>query len=300
MSRTDNVNMKTHLSGTVLTTCHCVKITLSDNSVVALTQHDRDLVVGGVTYKSDVGFTPSTVKVVVDLAVDNAEATSSLTLGTFTEGEVNSGYLDGALIELLLVNWADTTQFYTLIKGSLGQVERSKNEFKVELRSTKDLFKKNTGRVYSSTCDALLGDARCTKNVTTSQFRATAIAVTSVSNNLFIKVASALSSFSSGWFNNGVVAFTSGANAGKSFAVRSNSKTGTEHLIELWQRPFGDVLAGDLFTVTAGCNKDLATCTNKFSNTVNFRGFPYIPTSERVTSYIAKGGEVLDGKSLYR
>ena len=37
---------------------------------------------------------------------------------------------------------------------------------------------------------------------------------------------------------------------------------------------------GDTFNAYPGCDKQQATCTNKFSNKVNFGGQPYIPLPE--------------------
>jgi len=39
--------------------------------------------------------------------------------------------------------------------------------------------------------------------------------------------------------------------------------------------------AGDVFTAYPGCDKTQATCASpKFSNLVNFEGFPYVPAPE--------------------
>jgi uncharacterized phage protein (TIGR02218 family) len=37
---------------------------------------------------------------------------------------------------------------------------------------------------------------------------------------------------------------------------------------------------GDTFSIFPGCDKTMATCQNKYSNVVHFRGFPFIPTPE--------------------
>jgi uncharacterized phage protein (TIGR02218 family) len=34
---------------------------------------------------------------------------------------------------------------------------------------------------------------------------------------------------------------------------------------------------GDTFTAYWGCDHTQATCTNRFNNLPNFRGFPYVP-----------------------
>jgi hypothetical protein len=37
---------------------------------------------------------------------------------------------------------------------------------------------------------------------------------------------------------------------------------------------------GDTLNAIAGCDKLQATCTSKFSNLVNFAGFPFVPKPE--------------------
>ena len=60
-------------------------------------------------------------------------------------------------------------------------------------------------------------------------------------------------------------------------------KPAARSTIELWQpravRRCGRAMT---FTVTAGCDKHLATCRAKFANTVNFRGFPHMPGNDFV------------------
>jgi uncharacterized phage protein (TIGR02218 family) len=58
------------------------------------------------------------------------------------------------------------------------------------------------------------------------------------------------------------------------------------------------VAAGDTFAITAGCDKQFATCKAKFANAVNFRGFPYMPGNDAVTSYPAQD-QTMDGGSRY-
>ena len=77
----------------------------------------------------------------------------------------------------------------------------------------------------------------------------------------------------SGWFDYGVVTWTSGANAGLSAEIRyfNGSQFG---LFE--PMPYA-IAAGDTYEVTPGCDKRLQTCRDKYDNVVNFRGEPYIP-----------------------
>ena len=58
------------------------------------------------------------------------------------------------------------------------------------------------------------------------------------------------------------------------------------------------IAAGDTFTVTAGCDKQFATCHDRFDNVVNFRGFPHIPGNDFVVRYPVAGEPGNDGKSM--
>jgi uncharacterized phage protein (TIGR02218 family) len=58
------------------------------------------------------------------------------------------------------------------------------------------------------------------------------------------------------------------------------------------------IASGDAFVVTAGCDKAFATCHGRFSNVVNFRGFPHIPGNDFVMTYPVQGEPGHDGSSL--
>ena len=42
------------------------------------------------------------------------------------------------------------------------------------------------------------------------------------------------------------------------------------------------VNTGDNYSMIAGCDKTFETCKTKFSNTINFRGEPYVPGTDRM------------------
>jgi len=82
----------------------------------------------------------------------------------------------------------------------------------------------------------------------------------------------------SGYFDGGLITFTSGLNDGFSQEVKSYVPGQiTLHL----PMPYA-IAAGDTYSMVAGCDKSLATCRDRFSNVVNFRGEPYLPGIDRV------------------
>ena len=80
--------------------------------------------------------------------------------------------------------------------------------------------------------------------------------------------------------------------------VKTYSRDPEAVIIELWQMMAEPVVAGDIFVVTAGCDKRFATCRDRFANTVNFRGFPHIPGNDFLVRYAIDGEAGHDGKSL--
>jgi uncharacterized phage protein (TIGR02218 family) len=67
---------------------------------------------------------------------------------------------------------------------------------------------------------------------------------------------------------------------------------------ELWADPGVEIVAGDQFTVTAGCAKNFPTCKSKFDNAANFRGFPHLPSTDVLTSVASRGDPRNTGGSL--
>ena len=57
------------------TLAQCWKVTRTDTTVFAFTDHDADLTVGGVTYKIAIGFVPSAIERSTELNTDNQTLT---------------------------------------------------------------------------------------------------------------------------------------------------------------------------------------------------------------------------------
>ena len=95
---------------------------------------------------------------------------------------------------------------------------------------------------------------------------------------------SGIGGFEPGFFARGRLRFLSGANAGRVGAIKFH-RAGT---VELWQPVPGTVPAGERVRVTAGCDKQFATCRNRFANGINFRGFPHMPGDDAVMRYATR------------
>jgi uncharacterized phage protein (TIGR02218 family) len=83
----------------------------------------------------------------------------------------------------------------------------------------------------------------------------------------------------SGYFDGGMINFTSGAEAGNTFEIKSYMP-GQFVLLLPMMGPLPNM--GDNYTATPGCDKQLHTCATKFNNVPNHRGFPYVPGNDKI------------------
>jgi len=291
-----SADLQTHLESGATTLCWCWKIARNDGATQGFTDHDTSIAFGGTTYEAASGFTASDVQSSLGLAVDNLTVVGALNSDTINERDLASGLYDDASIEIWRVNWNAPDQRVLMRKGSLGEVQRGRTAFQAEVRGLAHILNQPVGRAFGYSCDADLGDARCTFALDNAAFAGSGI-VTTVGDNRRLTV-SGLESFADGWFTNGKLTFTSGANAGRAMEVKRHGVSNLGVSIELWQ-PMSDAIAiSDAFAITAGCDKQFSTCKARFNNAANFRGFPYMPGNDAVVATVAQS-QVLDGGSRY-
>jgi uncharacterized phage protein (TIGR02218 family) len=267
-----------HLATGATTLCWCWRLTRRDGATLGFTDHDRPVLFDGTPFEASTGFTASEIKDSIGLSVDNLEVTSAITSESLAEADLSAGLYDDAAVEIFRVNWADPAQRVLMRSGSLGEVRRSGIAFSAEVRGLAHYLQQPKGRLYQYTCDADLGDARCGVDLTTPAYRGQGTILTVASARSF-QVAG-LSSYASAWFTRGLLTFTSGPANGQAIEVKSHTTTATAVEIELWQPARLPLTPGQTFTITAGCDKHLSTCRDRFANSVNFRAFPHMPGND--------------------
>ncbi|MEQ9527261.1 MAG: DUF2163 domain-containing protein [Parvibaculaceae bacterium] len=266
-----------HVAGGVTTLAWCWKLVRRDGAVLGFTEHDRDLAFGGTAYEAAGGFTASALESTGGLNIDNLDVAGALSSARLDEGDLAAGLYDDAEVEIWRVNWADAEQRVLMRKGNLGEVSRSGNAFSAELRGLAHRLNQPVGRLYQYGCDADFGDGRC--GLDAGEWTAAGtVAGASGNRDLIVE---GLDGFAAGHFARGRVVFTSGANDGAAMEVKAHGEGGR---IELWRAMAREVAIGDDLTVTAGCDKQFATCRAKFANGANFRGFPHMPGNDFVVA----------------
>lgn len=274
--------LQTMLASGASTLCHCWLLTRTDGVKLGFTDHDLDLTFDGVTYEALAGITAGNINQTDGLNIDTVDVAGALQSDYLNEADLAGGLYDNAALTLYLVDWSDTDNRDVEFAGSIGQVERTLDSFKAEMRGLANALNQTTGRLYSKTCDADLGDARCTVDLTSATFKGNGAVTAATSNANFS--ASGLDSYADGFFSRGLVTWATGANAGAAMEVKLHVNDGTVSF-SLWESMAYDIGVGDTFAVTAGCDKSAQTCKSKFDNVANFRGFPFIPGNDALTSY---------------
>lgn len=293
--RTIHPDLQAKLDSGVTTLCRCWLIERADGVRQGFTDHDEDIVLGDVTCRAGSGLMGSEATQKLGLSVDGSEIAGALADDSLNEADLAAGRYDAAGVELWLVDWSEPDLRVLLSKGSFGEVKREGTAFIAEVRGLSEALAQGHGRLYTATCAADLGDARCTVDLGDPAFRGNGtVASLPATSSL---TASGLEGFDDGWFTAGKLAFSGGANAGLSVEVKCHRKTGVVTL-DLWQAMPEPIAVGDTFSVTAGCDKRFTTCHDRFDNVVNFRGFPHIPGNDFVIRYPVQGEAGNDGKSL--
>ena len=280
--------LQSHLDDGTTTLSWCWRISRSDGLALGFTDHDRALAFDSTAFEPESGFAASEIRAGSDLAVDAQDATGVLTSDRISETDILDGRWDNAAVELWRVNWADTSQRVMLRQGAVGQIRRGRMAFVAEVRSLAHVLGQTVGRTFQAGCDARLGDARCGIDLENGIYRGTGVVTDLLRDRAFM--VSGLSGFDAGWFTSGTLTWTNGANAGRVTEVLAHGLDGSIASLTLLEAPVRAIAEGDSFVARAGCDKRIATCSAKFANTANFRGFPNIPGQDAVLRYASQDG----------
>lgn len=188
-----------------------------------------------------------------------------------------SGLLNGAIVQLetgIMVAPGDLSN--GVIVSWVGEVAgatsigRSSLTLKVNSMMNRLNTQNVPKHVLQPACPFQLFDSQCTLSAATFAVAVT-VSSTTTANTIVCTHGKAASYFASGR-----LFFTTGAGKGRWFTIRDNDTTSLT-----MTRTLGFVPAvGDAVTLYPGCDHQMATCSGKFSNLVNFGGVPFVPAPE--------------------
>lgn len=247
----------------------CWKVTRRDTTVQGFTDHDADLTISGVTYKSAVGFVPSSIDRSTEITADTQQLVGIINSTDLSADDLRAGIYTGARVEIFQANWSTSAKVRTLLVGHLGEVQITGQQYSAVLLSLEHELSKPAVRIASTRCDADLGDTRCGYSLVADN--GTVTGVTSA-RRVFVDTGLAADD---GYYDGGKVTWVTGDNAGRVMDVKKY--TSSTDTVELYEPLPDDIAIADTYTISRGCDKTMATCIGTYSNGENFRGFPHIP-----------------------
>lgn len=267
-----------HYKSSTLSLARLWKITREDGQVFGFTDLDENIEFEGVLYKASTGFIPSAIETKSAFGVDNLDVQSIFDDESITEHDLKIGLWDGAEVLLLEVNYRDLSMGCNFLrKGYIGEVKNGRMNFQAELRGLSQRLQTMVGRIYNPACDADLGDNKC--KVDLGPLRKTLVIMQVVSPTHFRVQPATIIDLNDTYFVNGLLQFETGDNAGFKSEIKGFEKSTGDFYLHV-QPPY-NVAVGDQFVGTPGCLKDTDAC-KRFSNLLNFRGFPDVPGADRL------------------
>lgn len=276
-----------HYAQATATLATCWKVVRTDAQVFGWTDHDQNLVIAGVTYRAAEGLQVSAASTEQETRPNTIDLTAFM--DDITDQELESGLWDYSEITMFECNWASLpvaigADTNILRYGNLGEVRRIAGRLEAELLGLGHRLERRIGRVYSPECPWRLGDSRCQVDLGPFTVTGTLTAVGALPRFSF---SDSSRTEDSGYFNEGIVRFTTGDNAGY-----------PDRVIRRWQGdqftvrqplPF-PAQVGDQYTAIRGCDKSKATCIDVFDNYLNFGGQAELPGIDKVQeNQIQKG-----------
>jgi uncharacterized phage protein (TIGR02218 family) len=228
----------------------------------------NSVLIDGLKYKAAIGLDVDQQQITVA-----ARSTDTITGSAPFLQALRDGSFDGCEIERERIFFSDhiggsAIGSVILFKGRLGTIDQiGRTSAKLTVNSDLVLLDIDMPRnVYQPTCLHTLYDSGCTlvKNAFGTNGVVGAGSTASIINW----------SGSDAKYQQGSITFTSGVNSGVTANV--NYVASGSYLVlgyPLQSAP----ASGDTFTVYQGCDHTPGTCSGKFNNLLNFRGFPYVP-----------------------
>ncbi len=269
-----------NLDGGATTLCWCWKIIRKDGVTLGFTEHDVDLSFDNLVWSAGAGLTPGVIESAIGFSSDTSVAGGALVQSGISAVDIDTGKYDQAEIEIWRVDWRDPSLRVGIWSGEVGEITRREHDFEAEIAGPARKLNRTFGRVFSKRCDAELGDARCTKDVTASPFIRQSSVVQVIGAAQFS--VAALNAPESDWFADGVVIWQSGKNTQTQQRISQYFLNGMEDVFTLSELPAKPIAAGDTLSLLVGCNKSPEHCSARFSNIVNFQGCPFMPGNDAI------------------
>ena len=259
----------------VVTLAWCWRLSRRDGVTIGLTSHDRDLIVGGLCYRAAPGMKPSALETSDDIDGGTMDLAGAVSSAAIAADDLDAGRWDGAELKLFVTDWtAPDAAPVTVTRGALGAIERRGASFSAELQGAVRMLDRPVCPATSPSCRAMLGDRACRVDLAPRTHRGRVVAVEGRHVTLDAAPVAGTMAF-------GELIWMEGRNCGLSSPVIGEAGA----VLHLAEAPPLAITGPVRVRLTQGCDKQLATCRDRFGNAVNFRGEAHLPGNDLLTRY---------------
>lgn len=269
----------------------CLRIVPAVGSPIYLTDHPRDLAMGGHTYLSTSGYQFTEYAAAGNFSPASIDLEGIAGAAGMSRAEIASGLFDGARCYCFATTWQSPIEDEEeIVAGVFGKATLLDDRYQIGGVSLVDALGQTVGQTYSAQCPKeFCGTEYAGCGVSLAANTVTGVLTSVTSASVF---ADSGRPESSDTFGAGTIQFTSGPNAGlKPLEIKSFSGGVITTFEPFYYLP----AVGNAYTMVRGCRKRLSDCqsrwngTSTYSNVVNFGGFPWIPTGSTYAK-VGQGG----------
>lgn len=261
------------LEAEAATICRVWEIERADGQILRFTDLDIDIEYQDELYRSQTGFTTSAIFNAANTTQQDVQLGIILGATAITDLDIYNGQFDNAKCSLKLIDYknplsGDMILFNGIVKDILLDNQGSAS---MTLRGFIDTHRTLLHEVYSATCRADLGDARCQVDIEAIAHNFT---VTNVIDHFRFETDL---TEEDNEFDLGTIIWQEGNNSvisPRSVEVRQSAEE-NGLVVLMIPMPFA-IEVGDEGRIYPGCNKTFTMCRDRYDNLINMRGEPYM------------------------
>ena len=261
----------------------CLRIEPESGSIIYLTDHPIDLVIGGHTYLSTSGYEFTGYASTDSFSPASIDIEGIAGLAGVSRAAIKSGLFDGARCYVFATDWTSPAEDdEPITAGVFGKATLLDDRYQIGGVSLIDALNQTVGATYSASCPKTFCGQEfggCKASLAANTVTGIITSVTSASIVTDSGRGEAADAFGAG-----TIQFTTGANAGlKPLEVKSFASGTFETFEPFYYLPS----PGDAYTAIRGCRKTLAACQARVggSNILNFGGFTNVPTASTYAKF---------------
>ena len=258
----------------------------TDGFDLRLTDHDHALTFDLFEYTPIGGVDATAIRKAGALEEQNFEARGVISSDAITYDDLRAGRYHEAEVNEYAVDWLypwagalQHTRYW------ITETHFDGEQWTAQVSGIPYWLRFSTGDVLARNCGADLGDARCGVVATDPPYTLTGTVLEVLTGRLSFQAGNLVET--DHLYDEGEVVWVTGQNAGIRCVIRDCAFgrapwTSGAPVITLHMRTPHPIAVGDFATFKQGCDKKRTTCRDKFSNLVNFRGFPHMPGTDKL------------------